>query len=511
MNKPLVAIVGRPNVGKSTLFNRLIGERLAVVDDVPGTTRDRLQADSEWNGRVFTVVDTGGIEALPARLQRGDRPLDPREERARAGAHTPLAVSSAEFLPQVRRQAEIAVAEADAILFIVDAEAGITAADREVADTLRVRRHQRAEDGRMIPPVFVVANKAETEERRRAAVEFFELGLGEVYPVSAIHAIGTGDLLDALVESFPPQEAEEEELIKIAIVGRPNVGKSSLLNALLGEERVIVSPVPGTTRDAIDTRLEVESASVPSAALRGSSRDASHKLAVTLIDTAGIRRRGHIDPGVEQFSVLRALRAIKRCDVALLLIDAVEGVTAQDAHIAGFILEESKSVVLVVNKWDVITADRSNERIGARPGKDNKSTQKEKEFGQSLRAALNFLDYVPAIFISAKTGFGVDQVLPLALRVQEERLVRIPTGELNRIVREAVDRQAPPSKAGKRLKIYYASQVRADPPTFLFHVNDPKLVHFSYERYLENQIRKAYSFLGTPLRLSFRPRSRARE
>ena len=499
MNKPLVAIVGRPNVGKSTLFNRFIGERLAVVDDVPGTTRDRLQADSEWNGRVFTVVDTGGIEALPARLQsvrgqarlqRGDRPLD---------AHTPLAVSSAEFLPQVRRQAEIAIAEADAILFIVDAEAGITAADQEVADTLRARRQPRAEGGRMIPPVFVVANKAETEERRQAAVEFFELGLGEVYPVSAIHAIGTGDLLDALVESFPPQEAEEEESIKIAIVGRPNVGKSSLLNALLGEERVIVSPVPGTTRDAIDTRLEVGN------------------LVVTLIDTAGIRRRGHIDPGVEQFSVLRALRAIKRCDVALLLIDAVEGVTAQDAHVAGFILEESKSVVLVVNKWDVITADRSlertlvNERIGARPDKDNKSTQKEKEFGQSLRAALNFLDYVPAIFISAKTGFRVDQVLPLALRVQEERLVRIPTGELNRIVREAIDKQAPPSKAGKRLKIYYASQVRTDPPTFLFHVNDTNLVHFSYERYLENQIRKAYSFLGTPLRLSFRPRSRGQE
>ena len=499
MNKPLVAIVGRPNVGKSTLFNRFIGERLAVVDDVPGTTRDRLQADSEWNGRVFTVVDTGGIEALPARLQsvrgqarlqRGDRPLD---------AHTPLAVSSAEFLPQVRRQAEIAIAEADAILFVVDAEAGITAADQEVADTLRARRQPRVEGGRMIPPVFVVANKAETEERRQAAVEFFELGLGEVYPVSAIHAIGTGDLLDALVESFPPQEAEEEESIKIAIVGRPNVGKSSLLNALLGEERVIVSPVPGTTRDAIDTRLEVGN------------------LVVTLIDTAGIRRRGHIDPGVEQFSVLRALRAIKRCDVALLLIDAVEGVTAQDAHVAGFILEESKSVVLVVNKWDVITADRSlertlvNERIGARPDKDNKSTQKEKEFGQSLRAALNFLDYVPAIFISAKTGFRVDQVLPLALRVQEERLVRIPTGELNRIVREAIDKQAPPSKAGKRLKIYYASQVRTDPPTFLFHVNDTNLVHFSYERYLENQIRKAYSFLGTPLRLSFRPRSRGQE
>jgi GTP-binding protein len=262
------------------------------------------------------------------------------------------------------------------------------------------------------------------------------------------------------------------------------VGKSSLLNALLGEERAIVSPVPGTTRDAIDTQLQVGD------------------LAVTLIDTAGIRRRGHIDPGVEQYSVLRALKAIKRCDVALLLIDAVEGVTAQDAHVAGFILDESKSVVLVVNKWDVIRQSATGVAS---------HRQQEKEFGQSLRAALNFLDYVPAIFISAKQGLRVDEVLALALQVQEERLVRIPTGELNRIVREAVDRQAPPSKAGKRLKIYYASQVRTDPPTFLFHVNDTNLVHFSYERYLENQIRKVYSFLGTPLRLSFRPRGRDRE
>jgi GTP-binding protein len=482
MHIPLVAIVGRPNVGKSTLFNRLIGERLAVVDDAPGTTRDRLQADSEWNGRAFTVIDTGGIEVVPRSRRSestptgGDKPLD---------AHTPLAVSSAEFVPHIRRQAEIAVGEADAILFLVDAEAGITSADREVADVLRARRQQRAEGA---VPIFLVANKVDSEARRLAALEFYGLGLGEVYPISAIHGIGTGDLLDALVESFPPQEMEADESIKIAIVGRPNVGKSSLLNALLGEERAIVSPVPGTTRDAIDTRLEIG------------------ELAVTLIDTAGIRRRGHIDPGVEQFSVLRALRAIKRCDVALLLIDAVEGVTAQDAHVAGFILEESKSVVLIVNKWDL--RESASQRISETA---MHPMQKEKEFGQQLRAALNFLDYVPVLFIAAKTGLRVDQVLPLALRVQEERLIRIPTGELNRIVREAVDRQAPPSKAGKRLKIYYASQVRADPPTFLFHVNDPKLVHFSYERYLENQIRKKHEFLGTPLRLSFRPRSRVKE
>jgi GTP-binding protein len=475
VNKPLVAIVGRPNVGKSTLFNRLIGERLAVVDEAPGTTRDRLQADAEWNGRAFTVIDTGGIEVLPERAARGDKPLD---------AHTPLAVSSAEFVPQIRRQAELAVAEADAILFVVDAGDGVTSADREVADILR--RRQRKVDGVMTPPVFVVANKVDHEARRSAALEFFALGLGEVHSISAIHGVGTGDLLDALVESFPPQEAEEEASIKIAIVGRPNVGKSSLLNALLGEERAIVSPVPGTTRDAIDTRLEIGG------------------LAVTLIDTAGIRRRGHIVPGVEQYSVLRALRAIKRCDVALLLIDAVEGVTAQDAHVGGFILDESKSVVLLVNKWDLY--ESASQRVS-----ESAKRATQREFEQALRHALNFLDYVPVLFISAKCGLRVDEVLPLALRVQEERLVRIPTAELNRIVREAVDRQAPPTHAGKRLKIYYASQVRADPPTFLFHVNDPGLVHFSYERYLENRIRKEYGFLGTPLRLSFRPRGRARE
>ena len=505
MNKPLVAIVGRPNVGKSTLFNRLIGERLAVVDDTPGTTRDRLQADAEWNGRVFTVVDTGGIEVLPRRQPPplrfgGLRESTPARGGQPLSAHTPLAVASAQYIPQIRRQAEIAVAEADAILFLVDVEAGITSADQEVADTLRVRRRQRPE-GEV--PIFVVANKVDNVAREQAALEFYALGLGEVYPISAIHGIGTGDLLDALVETFPPQEAEEEESVKIAIVGRPNVGKSSLLNALLGEERAIVSPVPGTTRDAIDTRLEIGG------------------LAVTLIDTAGIRRRGHIEPGVEQFSVLRALRAIKRCDVALLLIDAVEGVTAQDAHIAGFILEEAKSVVLIVNKWDLYesasrrASESANQRGGNPAMASRQSASRDashmKEFGQALRAALNFLGYVPVIFISAKTGLRVDQVLPLALRVQEERLVRIPTAELNRIVREAVDRQAPPTKAGKRLKIYYASQVRADPPTFLFHVNDASLVHFSYERYLENRIRAAYPFTGTPLRLSFRLRSQSRE
>jgi GTP-binding protein len=461
MTKPLVALVGRPNVGKSTLFNRLAGSRLAVVDDTPGTTRDRIEAESEWNGRAFTVVDTGGIEVLPAaaqhRVERGDKPLS---------VHTPLSVASAEFVPQIREQAEMAIEAADAILFVVDATSGITAADEEVAEILR--RTQK--------PVYIAANKADSERRREEAVEFYGLGLGEVFPISAIHGTGTGDLLDAVAAAFPPatQEAEDES-VKIAIVGRPNVGKSSLLNAILGRERAIVSPIPGTTRDAIDTRIMWET------------------LPVTLIDTAGIRRRGHIDVGVEKYSVLRALKAIQRADVALLLIDAMEGITAQDTHIAGFILEEVKSAVVVVNKWDAV------------PDKTGKTMA---EYTTHVRSALNFMDYVPVLFISAKLGTRVEHVLPTALRVQEERLIRIPTGELNRIVREAMEKQSPPSKAGKRLNIYYATQPRTDPPTFVFHVNDAKLVHFSYERYLENQLRAAYGFLGTPLRFSFRERKR---
>ena len=457
MTKPLVALVGRPNVGKSTLFNRLVGHRLAVVDDTPGTTRDRIEAEGEWNGRVFTVVDTGGIEVLPERVARGGKPLS---------AHTPLSVASAEFIPQIREQAEIAIEAADAVVLIVDTTSGVTAADEQVAEILR----------RTSKPVFVAANKADSPQRRDEAVEFYALGLGEVFPISSLHGIGTGDLLDAVVAAFPPQEAEpEDESIKVAIVGRPNVGKSSLLNAILGQERAIVSPIPGTTRDALDTRIVWET------------------LPITLIDTAGIRRRGHIEVGVEKYSVLRALKAIQRADVALLLIDAMDGVTAQDAHIAGFILEEIKSAVVVVNKWDAV------------PGKTGKTMN---EYTAHVRSALNFMDYVPVLFVSAKLGVRVESVLPTAVRVQEERLIRIPTGELNRIIREAMEKQAPPTKAGKRLNIYYATQPRTDPPTFVFHVNDTELVHFSYERYLENQIRAAYGFFGTPLRLSFRRRKR---
>jgi GTP-binding protein len=456
MTKPIVALVGRPNVGKSALFNRLAEERLAVVDDIPGTTRDRLFAEAEWTGVVFNIVDTGGID--PTQGGPG-RKIEP------------LSTGSAEFIEQIRNQAEIAIQEADVVLFIVDAESGVTPADREVAQILR--RYQRERDGKRYPPVLLVVNKADSEARRQQALQFYELGMGEPYPISAIHGTGTGDMLDALVALFDQEGKEsDDESVKIAIVGKPNVGKSSLLNRLLGEERAIVSPIPGTTRDAIDTQLVFENTPV------------------TLIDTAGIRRRGRIESGVEKYSVIRSMSAIERADVALLVVDATSGLTAQDAHIAGFILDSWKSAIVVVNKWDAIPKD----------------TYTIDNFIKHVRQELNFMDYVPVLFVSALTGQRVDQVLPLALQVQEERLVRIPTSQLNLILQKAQDRHPAPSHAGRQLRIYYATQVRSDPPTFLIYVNDPKLSHFSYVRYLENQLRKTYPFLGTPIRLVLRPR-----
>lgn len=435
--KPIVAVVGRPNVGKSTLFNRLIGGPLAIVEDLPGTTRDRLYADAEWGGRTFTVVDTGGL----------------------------LFDDTTEIEVKVREQVEIAIAEADVILFVVDTIAGLTPADYEAADLLR--RTQK--------PLVLVANKADNEARRQAALEFYALGLGEPYAVSSLHGTGTGDMLDAIVSAFAPQVEEEEvEAVRIAILGRPNVGKSSLVNALLGEERAIVSEIPGTTRDAIDTPMEWDGQPV------------------MLIDTAGIRKRGRIERGIEKYSVLRALRAIGRADVSVLMLDAVEGPTAQDAHIAGYILEEGKSVVVAVNKWDLIEKD----------------THTMDEYTRRVRAALRFLDYVPILFISARTRKRVGRVLDVALKVREERDVRLPTSELNKMLRDAVARHSPPFKAGKRLKFYYVTQASVDPPTFVFFVNDKALVHFSYQRFLENQIRQRYGFAGTPLRLLFRERER---
>jgi GTP-binding protein len=452
-SKPIVALVGRPNTGKSTLFNRLVGEPRAIVSEIPGTTRDRLYGDCFWNGVWFNVVDTGGMEILAERRRLAGEPEDF------------LLAASPHYLREIRAQAELAIAEADVVVMVTDLRDGVTAADEEVAEVLR--RSQK--------PIFIAANKADNIQMDEQAWDFYSLGLSEVLAISALNGKGVADLLDRIVETFPArvtEEEEEDESVKIAIVGRPNVGKSSLLNKLLRQERAIVSPVPGTTRDAIDMHLVWEG--VP----------------VTLIDTAGIRRRGKVEVGLERYSVLRAMRAIGRCDVALLLVDATDGITDQDAHVAGYILDEHKGVVVVVNKWDAIEKD----------------SYTMVEWTEKVRAGLKFLDYVPVLFISALTGQRVNQVIPTALAAQEARLIRIPTSDLNRIVQGAVTKHAPPSKSGRRLKFLYATQSAVAPPTFVFFVNDARLAHFSYQRYLENQLRQHYGFPGTPLRLVFRSR-----
>lgn len=454
MPKPYVAIVGRPNVGKSTLFNRLIGERRAVISDIPGTTRDRIIAEAEWNERTFVVVDTGGIEVLPSSVDAGRRP----------GPESPLLEDSAQFIPLIRAQAEQAIAEADLILFLTDAATGLTGADQEVADLLR----------RSEKPVLLVANKTDSDRREQQAYEFYELGFDEVHTISALHGRGVADLLDIVVERLPPKEPEPEiaeDAVRIAILGRPNVGKSSLLNRLLGEERAIVSPVAGTTRDTLDTEMLWEDQRV------------------ILIDTAGIRRRGKIEVGVEKYSVLRAVKATERADIALLLIDAVEGITAQDTHIAGIIAEQGVSVVVLVNKWDAVAVEVRQDGVA---------------FEAVVRESLKFMPYIPVLFISALTGLRVNRVIPTALEVAAARYERIPTGELNDTLQRAVAEHAPPSIQGRKLKLYYASQVGVSPPTFALSVNDPALVHFSYQRYLENRIREIYAFPGTPIRVVFR-------
>jgi len=459
MAKPIVAIVGRPNVGKSSLFNRLAGERLAVVDEIPGTTRDRLHAETEWNGVHFVVVDTGGID--PSKVAHG---------RGRE----PLSIGSAEFIDQIRDQARQAVRDADAVLFVVDVEDGVTPSDAEVADILR--REQRKVNSHLHPPILLVVNKVDSNARRNQVFSFYELGMGEPYPVSAVHGTGTGDLLDQLVrelKTLPIEtEPEEEQDLSIAILGKPNVGKSTLFNALIGEERVIVSDIPGTTRDAIDTMMDWQG------------------LKVRLIDTAGLRRRGKIEPGVEKYSSIRTLKAIERADVALLIIDALAGLSAQDAHIAGYVQEAWKSAVIIVNKWDLMSKEKTATEA----------------FTAQVRQELNFIAYAPLLFISAKTGYKISEVLPMAARVGEERIVQLSTSQLNRVLAEAQDRQPPPTRSGRALKIFYGTQVRSDPPTFLIYVNDYKLVHFTYRRFLENQIRQARSFLGTPIRLVFKSR-----
>ncbi|MCC7107379.1 MAG: ribosome biogenesis GTPase Der [Chloroflexi bacterium] len=436
MPRPIVAIVGRPNVGKSTLFNRLIGERRAVTHDVPGTTRDRLYGTTDWNGREFTIVDTGGIGLT----------VDER------------------FMSEVAEQADEAMREADAILFLVDAQSGPSGADLELAERLRRARK----------PVVLGANKAESPRARLNASEFYQLGLGEPLAFSGQEGIATGDLLDALVQALPPLDSQEEPIdadCAIAIVGRPNVGKSSLLNALTGERRSIVSEIPGTTRDTIDTLVEY------------------HEQRILLIDTAGIRRRGRVERGVEQFSVMRAVRAVERSDVVALVIDATEGVTAQDTHVAGYAQEQAKGLIVVVNKWDLVE-------------KDDYTVL---EFGRRLERDLNFVAYAPYVFISAVTGQRVQRVLDLALEVRAERAKRVPTAQLNQVVRDAVAAHRL-SERGKALKVLYATQPAIDPPTFVFFVNEPEIVHFSYRRYLENRLREAFGFKGTAIRLVFRGR-----
>jgi GTP-binding protein len=415
--------------------------------------------EADWGGISFLVVDTGGID--PTQTGPGK-------------SQEPLSVGSADFISEIRQQAEAAIRDADAVLFLVDVESGVTPADLEVAQILR--RYQREVDDSHQPPVILTVNKCESAARRDEAYQFYELGMGDPYPISALHGTGTGDLLDALIEAFPrwvEEQEDEDESLKIAIVGKPNAGKSTLLNRLTGEQRSIVSPIPGTTRDAVDTQITF------------------HGEPITLIDTAGIRRRGKITPGVEKYSVLRALQAIERADVALLMVDATSGITAQDTHIAGYILDAWKSCVVIVNKWDAIEKD----------------THTMTDYTRHVRSQLNFMDYVPVLFISAKTGQRVHQVLETALQVQEERVTRLPTSKVNRIIREALDHHPPPSKAGRPLKIYYGAQVGVEPPTFVLHVNDPKLAHFTYIRYLENRIREAHPFLGTPIRIVLRARS----
>jgi GTP-binding protein len=500
---PVVAIVGRPNVGKSTLFNRILGERLAIVEDRARTTRDRLYGDAEWNGRRFVVVDTGGLESAP-----GDT-----------------------IEMKVQEQARLAISEAEVIVFVVDAISGPTPADQDAAELLRRAR----------APVIVAVNKADNAKRELDAAEFHAFGWSETYAVSASHGRGTGELLDAIVDALPPESPEErtrrereraadewardvaagrleplivgdeegdgagepeavseegeeaaggegrrwdaliaaeseEAPVAIAIVGRPNVGKSSLLNALLGEERAIVSEIPGTTRDAVDTRL------------------AWGRSEIVLIDTAGIRRRGKVasGPAAERYSTLRALKAIGRADVAILVLDAADGLTAQDEHVAGYVVEEGRGLVLAINKWDLLA---------------EKSDRTFDEFASTIRRAAPFLDFAPVVSISARTGQRVGRALETAVDIWGERRKRVSTGELNRLVRAAVERQAPPMVKGRRPKILYVTQVAVAPPTFVFFAAAADSVHFSYQRYLENRIRERFGFDGTPIRLVFRERT----
>jgi GTP-binding protein len=434
MKKSIVAIVGRPNVGKSTFFNRIVGKRISIVEDTPGVTRDRIYAEAEWCGVTFGLMDTGGIE--------------PTSEDV--------------IFSQMRAQAETAIDTADVILFMLDGKDGLTVSDRDVADMLMRARKT----------VIPVVNKADTPTLPACFYDFYELGLGEPLPISAVNMLGFGDVLDLIVESLPRDDAtgDEDDSIGIAVIGKPPVGKSSLVNALLGEERVIVSEIAGTTRDSIDTPFE---------------KDGDR---FVLIDTAGLRRRSKVDNDIERYSVIRAVAAIERSDVCLLMLDAREGVTEQDKKIAGLAHEAGKGIVVVVNKWDLL----------------EKETNTMKDFQKKLQRELAFMTYAPNVFISVLKKQRLENVVDLAKYVAEKRALRVATGKLNSLIADAVMMKQPPSDKGRRLKIYYVSQVDVKPPFFLFKVNDEDLIHFSYARYLENRIRDAFGFEGTSIKFAYR-------
>ena len=437
MSKPIVAIVGRPNVGKSTLFNQIGKRRVSIVDDMPGVTRDRIYMDAEWLNHTFTMIDTGGIE-----FEDDDH-----------------------ILKSMRQQALVAMEEADVIVFVVDGRAGLTTADEEVGRMLRNTKK----------PVILAVNKIDSPQLEAGVYEFYSLGLGAPLGIAASNSLGLGDLLDAVVAAFPENDGEdkEEDEISIAVIGRPNVGKSSIVNALIGENRVIVSNVPGTTRDAIDTHF------------------VSDNIKFMLIDTAGMRRKGKIDEAIERYSVMRSLRAVDRADVVLMVINAEEGITEQDKKIAGYAHESGKGVIIVVNKWDVF------------PDKDDKSTLR---FTEDLRDEIGFLQYAPVLYTSALTGQRIHRITELVKYVADQQSMRIQTSVLNELIRDAVSVNPPPSHRGKQLKIFFMTQADIQPPKFIIFVNDPELMHFSYLRFLENRLRESFGFEGTPLKLIVRGR-----
>lgn len=435
MVKPVVAIVGRPNVGKSTIFNRIVGDRISIVEDTPGVTRDRIYSSAEWLAHDFNMIDTGGIEL-------GDEP----------------------FLEQIRQQAEIAIEEADVIIFLTNGREGVTDADREVAEMLY----------RSKKPVVLGVNKIDNPEMRDHIYEFYELGFGDPYPISGAHGLGLGDLLDEVAKHFSKVDTSdyEDEVIKFSLIGRPNVGKSSLVNAILGEERVIVSNIAGTTRDAVDTTYTFNNQKY------------------VIIDTAGIRKKGKVYESTEKYSVLRALRAIERSDVVLVVIDGEEGIIEQDKKIAGYAHEAGRAIVIVVNKWDAVEKDQYT----------------MKEFEKDIRDNFQFLSYAPIVFLSAKTKRRVHTLIPVINEVSENHALRVQTNVLNEVLMDAIAMNPTPTDKGRRLKIFYATQVSVKPPTFVIFVNDPELLHFSYKRFIENKIRDAFGFVGTPIKIYARER-----